>query len=187
MTPDINKTRQAEAKKPTTTESVDSLIAKKKQEKAIEGENVVQQSAEGVQGEVAEVMAGVEKPSEKPSEKKGESGEKGDLKGGGASDDDDSFAAQAGVASFVFPVEEVMVKKIRSVINAEIRMEMKKAEKLKKNLATGSAQEYNSTIARIRGLKEVLASLFTATISMMKNLYTKYFTTEGKRKSFEEI
>ena len=80
-----------------------------------------------------------------------------------------------------------MVKKVRAIINAQIKMEMKKAKKLRKNLMKGGAQEYNATIARIRRLKEVLASLFTATFEFIKKLYQKYFTSGGKKRPIEEI
>jgi len=188
MSPDTNQNPEAELKKPSITESVEDLISKKKAERESLATTEVSEKAAGVQTEVTEVMAGMEKPKEKVSERKGESGERGDIKGGGAViSDDDSLAVKAGIASFVFPVEEVMVKKIRAIINVEIRMEMKKAKKLRKNLITGGAQEYNATIARIRKLKEMLASLFTATFEFIKRLYQKYFTHGGKKRSMDEI
>ena len=186
MNPDTKQNPEAEKKQPSVTESVEELISKKKAEKADESASVIQQSAEGVQTEVTEVMAGVEKPKERVSEKKGETGEKGDITGG-TTISDAARAAQPVAKTVVFPSEEVMVKKIRSVINAQIRMEMKKAKKLKGKLTTGGAQEYNATISRIRKLKEALASLFTATYAFVKNLYLKYFTPDGKRRSMEEI
>ena len=71
----------APSKKPTQTEAVDNLISKKQAERAQEGARPVQESAVGVQTEVADVMGGVEGPKEVISEAKGESGEKGDIKG----------------------------------------------------------------------------------------------------------
>lgn len=187
MTPVTNHNPEAEPKKPTVTESVDGLISKKKAEKASEGANVVQQSAEGIKGEVADVMGGVDKPKEVISEKKGESGEQGDLKGGGQKGDDDSQQIAAKIQGITLPTEEIMIKKVRTAIKVQIKYEMKKAKKLEKNLASGSAQEYNTTVARIRTLKEILSSLFHATYSFIKNVYSKYFTTDGKRKDISEL
>jgi len=186
MVPTANQTPEAERKKPSITESVEELISKKKAEKVAEGTAKVTEKAAGVQTEVSEVMAGVEKPKERVSEKKGETGEKRDITGGKAA----AGTAQkigAAMKAAILPSEEVMVRKIRAVINAQIKMEIKKAKRLQKQLTTGGAQEYNSTIARIRKLKEVLASLFTATYEFIKNIYVKYFTPEGKRKPFDEI
>ena len=175
-------------KEPTVSESVESLIARKKAEKAEEGAKEVQRGAEATQGEVAEVMAGVEKPKEKVSERKGESGEQGDLKTSAQkSVGDEKKGIMPQIASYVFPGEEIMVRKVRSAIGAQIKIELKRAAKLEKHLDSGSAQEYNATIARIRKLKEVLSSLLTATFEVVKNLYIKYFTPGGHRKSLDEI
>ncbi len=173
-------------KKPTVTESVENLIAKKKAERATTGATEVKERAVGVQSEVAEVMAGVEKPKEKVSERKGESGEKGDLKGAKAG----AAAAQyitSDLHGFTLPGEERMIKRIRIAIKHQIKIEQKKAKHLQKRLTTGGAQEYNATISRIRRLKEVLASLFTATYDFVKGLYLKCFTPDGKKKPLEEL
>ena len=186
MTPDTNQNPEAVPKKPTITESVEDLISKKKSERESAGAAEVSEKAAGVQSEVTEVMAGVEKPKEKVSEREGESGEQGDIKGGKGV----AATAQkigAAVKTAILPREEIMVKKVRAIINAQIKMEMKKAKKLQKNLAKGGAQEYNATIARIRKFKEVLSSLFTATFEFVKGLYQKYFTPEGKRRPMDEI
>lgn len=187
MTPDTNNNPELEQKKPTVTESVDSLISKKKAEKSAESAAIVQQSAEGVKGEVADVMGGVDKPKEVISERKGESGEQGDLKGGGQKSDDDTQQITSQLKNITLPTEEVMIKKVRIAIKIQIKHEMKKAKRLEKNLASGSAQEYNKTIAKIRSLKEVLTSLFHATYSFVKNVYAKYFTPEGKRKDISDL
>jgi hypothetical protein len=175
-----------EKRKPTITESVEDLISKKKSERQMAGTKEVHEKAAGIQTEVSEVMAGVEKPKEKVSEREGETGEKKDITGGKAAV---STAQKIGgiVKTVILPSEEVMVRQIRAVINAQIKMEIKKAKKLQGQLTTGGAQEYNCTIARIRKLKEVLASLLTATYEYIKSLYFKYFTPEGKRMSDEEI
>jgi len=180
--------KNPEVKKPSVESSVESLIARKKAERAEEGAREVQRGAEATQGEVAEVMAGVDKPKEKVSEKKGESGEKGDLKTGmGKAQKDEGSVTLSPMAAYRFLSEEIMVKKVRSAISAQIRTELKRAHKLAKNLESGSAQEYNASIARIRTLKEVLQSLLTATFEAIKNLYVKYFMPDGHRKSADEI
>jgi hypothetical protein len=186
MSPNTNQNPEAGKKKPTITESVEELISKKKAERESTGAAEVSEKAAGIQTEVSEVMAGVEKPKERVSEKKGETGEKGDITGGKTI----AGAAQkigAAVKAAILPSEEVMVRKIRAVITAQIKMEIKKAKKLQGQLTTGGAQEYNSTIARIRKLKEALSSLLTATYDFIKNLYLKYFTPEGRKRSMDEV
>lgn len=182
----VNKGR--ETKKPLQVETVENLISRKRSEKAAEGHAAVRQSTEGIKGEVADVMAGVEAPKEGISEKKGESGEKRDITGGGqqgtAAQD---MAAIAFAARRSLPTEEIMIKKIRTAINAQIELELKKAKKLQKNLAMGSAQEYNTTISKIRRLQEALRSLFSSTYEAIKNLYFKYFGTDGRRKPMDEV
>ncbi len=175
-------------KKPSEVEAVDNLISKKKTEKDTEGREAVRQSAEGTQTEVADVMTGVEAPKEVISEKKGESGEKGDISGGGqAQDDQKAQAAAAFAARRGLPTQEIMIKKIRTAINEQIKLELKKAKSLQKNLATGSAQEYNTAIAKIRRLQEALKSLFTSTFEAIKNIYFKYFSPDGRRKPMDEV
>ena len=175
-------------KKPSEIETVETLLEKKKGEREAEGSEAIRQSAEGIQSEVADVMAGVEAPKEKISERKGESGEKGDIKGGGQSiQDQKAQAAAAFAARRGLPNEEVMIKKIRTAIQAQIKLELQKANALKKNLATGSAQEYNSRIAKIRRLQETLKSLFTSTFEAIKSIYFKYFSADGRRKPLDEV
>ena len=179
-----NQNPEKVQKKPNITESVENLIAKKKAERASTGAAEVKEKTVGVQSEVAEVMAGVDKPKEKVSERKGESGEQGDIKSGTAG----AAAAQyitPDLHGFALPGEERMIKKIRIAISHQIKLEQKKAKRLQKNLTTGGAQEYNQTIARIRKLKEMLASLFTATYDLIKGVYLKYFTPAGESKPLE--
>lgn len=174
-------------KKSSVTQSVESLIQKKKAEKESRLSESVDQKKMGIQEGVAEVMAGVEKPKEKISEREGESGEKGDITGAAgtaASDEAQVIAAQ--LKDYQFPSELVMIKKIRTAINSQIRAEWAKAKHFQGSLTTGGADGYNTAIAKIRSLKEVLASLFTATMGFLKNLYMTYFTPDGKRRSFEE-
>jgi hypothetical protein len=180
---------EAAPKAPTLNESVDSLIAKKKAERAREGENAVRQSAENIQGEVADLMSGVEAPSDKISERNSENKGDRDIKSGGGSsgDDDGASTIMQGIAQYVFPNEDVMIKKVRTAIQAQIRREEKRAKKLEKNLTVGGAQEYNSAIARIRKLKESLSSLVTATMHALKEIYVKYFTPKGFRRPMGEI
>ncbi|MBN2087576.1 hypothetical protein JW758_04465 [Candidatus Peregrinibacteria bacterium] len=188
MTPVNNSNPETAPKKPTALESVDSFIGKQKERQRSEGEKAVQQSAEGVKGEVADVMGVVDKPKEVISERKGESGEGGDIKGGGKKrDDDDAQQIASQLRNITLPTEEVMIKMVRTAIQIQIKHEMKKAKKLEKNLATGSAQEYNTTIAKIRSLKEVLSSLLHATYSFVKGVYSKYFTPQGKRRDISDL
>ena len=82
----------------------------------------------------------------------------------------------------VFPDEEIMVKKIRTAVQIQIKQELRRSRRLEKNLANGSADEYNQSIARIRTLKEILASLIYSTVDALKGMYGKYFTAQGRRK-----
>lgn len=174
-------------KKPSEVEAVDNLISKKKNERETDSRETVRQSAEGVQTEVADVMTGVEAP--KPAEageKKGESGERGDITGGGQqAQDQKAQAAAAFAARRGLPTQEIMIKKIRTAINEQIKLELKKAKALQKNLSTGSAQEYSTTIAKVRRLQEALKSLFTSTFEAIKNIYFKYFSPDGRRKPLD--
>lgn len=180
--------KSADIKKPSELDTIDGLISKRKSEKDAEGRQAVLQSAENVQSEVADVMAGVEAPKEGVSEKKGESGERRDITGGGQqTQDPKAQAAAAFAARRGFPTQEIMIKKIRSAITDQIRHELKKAKSLEKNLATGSAQEYNTAIARIRQLQTILKSLLTSTFEAIKIAYLKYFSTDGRRKPMDEL
>lgn len=179
MSPQTNP-KEAPVKKPTATESVDSLIGKKTAEREAKVASGAAEKIAGTQAEVAEVIGGMEKPSEKPSEKKGESGGKGDLKGGGGGDQGQAGAVQFQLKDYRFPPQEVMVKKIRKAIVRQIEKELKNAKRLQSKITAGGAADYNTAIARIRKLKDTLASLFTATVDFLKNLYMKYFTPEGR-------
>lgn len=172
-----NTNPEALKMKPTTAESVDSLIAKKRAEKDIKASSEVQQHAEGIQGEVIDVIGGAEKPSDRVSEVKGETGEKGDISTGGqqiSSDDVDEI--KQNLKPVVLPTEEVMIKKIRTAITSQIKDELKRAAKLKGSITTGGAEDYNKSIARIRKLKEVLSLILTSTFDFIKGIYLKYFT-----------
>jgi hypothetical protein len=80
-----------------------------------------------------------------------------------------------------------MVKKIRTAINAQIKMEWKNALKFQKQLGRGGADPYNKAVAKVRQLKQMLSSLFGATFGFLKNLYVKYFTPDGKRREVGEV
>lgn len=180
-------TNEKEKKAPVKpSESVNSLIQKNQAEK----ESAVAASAEskiaGVQEGVAEVIGGMEKPSEKISERQGESGQKGDLPAqtnGTTKSDNESAKVEFTIKDYTFPSEEIMVKKIRTAIATQIKEEWKKATQSQKNLAKGSSASYNESIAKIRELKTMMNSLLTNTVTFMKELYVKYFTPDGKRKS----
>jgi len=184
-----NTNPEALPKQTTALESVDNLISKKKSEKQSEGASRVQEHAEGVQGEVIDVIGGVEASSDKISEVKGETGEKGDITTGGqqSSDDGDATQIKQGLQSAKIPTETVMIKKIRTAITLQIKDELKRAAKLKGSVATGGAEDYNKSIARIRKLKIVLSSMFTNTFEFVKGLYFKYFTPDGKRRSLNDV
>ena len=185
----VNPQRNTEAahKKPTVKDSVESLIERKKSEREAKVAESVSEKMAGTKEGVAEVMAGMEKPKEKVSEREGETGEMGDLKGGAGAITDEAIAMAAAMKDYIFPSEIVMIKKIRTAIKAQIKIEMKKARKFQSSLNAGEAASYNKAISRIRHLKEILASLFTATFGFLKNMYVKYFTPEGHRKDLEEI
>ncbi len=185
-----NPSQHKEAhQKPSVTESVQSLIDRKKSESESRVSADVSSKMAGTQEGVADVLAGMEKPSERISERKGEGGQQGDLKKGKAGTQADQGTRQirASLQDYDFPTEEVMVKHIRSVIKDQIDIEWKQAIRLQGRLDQGGAEAYNSSIARIRKLKDLLASLFSSPIEFLKNLYVKYFTPDGKRRDFEDI
>jgi hypothetical protein len=174
---------EASHKKPSVKSSVESLIEKKKAEKSARVAESASRKMAGTKEGVAEVMAGMEKPSEKISEKKGESGEKGDLSsGGGGGSAGEPQVGGFSMADYVFPSEVIMVKKIRTAINEQIKLEWKKAKRMSRDLNKGGADGYSKAIARIRHLKEVMFSLFSMTIGFIKHLYARYFTPDGKRR-----
>lgn len=180
--------KEAPVKKPSISESVDSMIQKNKAEKDAAISASAEAKMAGIQEDV-EAIVGMEKPSEKISEKKGESGEKGDLKGGGLASDDDEEEIQNikySIKDYSFPSEEVMVKKIRTAIKLQIKEEWKKVKSPSK-LGRGGTANYNESIARIRKLKYMLSSVFTNTMHALKEMYVKYFTPDGKRKSLENL
>lgn len=181
---------EAPKKAPSASESVDGLIKKKQNEKQAEVSAGLEAKKAGIHEAVDEVMGGMEKPSEKISERKGESGEKGDIKGGGqtsGNDDGQSQTINVSIKDYHFPSEEIMVKKIRTAITAQIKHEWKKAKKSSKKLGTGGSSEYNESIAKIRKLKTMLSSIFTSTVNLMKEMYVKYFTPDGQRRQINEI
>jgi len=185
-----NPSQHKEAlRKPTVTESVQSLIDRKKTEKESKVASEVSAKMAGTQEGVADVLAGMEKPSEKFSERKGEGGQQGDLKAGKgvAQGDQSAQKIRANLQDYDFPSEEVMVKDIRSAIKEQVDLEWRKAKSLQGKIDQGGAQAYNSSIARIRKLKDLMASLFFSPIEFLKGMYVKYFTPDGKRRRVEEV
>lgn len=175
-------------KRPSVKHEVESLIKRKKAEKAPGAATEVSEEMAVTQEAAADVMAGVEAPKEGVSERKGESGEKGDISGAATSgDDDDATMIRAQLMDYDFPSQEIMVKKIRTAINAQIKVEWKNALKFGGKIAVGEAADYNSSIARIRRLKEVLSSMFTATVDKLKAMYVKYFGPDGKRRKSNDL
>ena len=182
-----NNHPEAHKKKPTATESVDSLIGKKRAEKEADVYEAVDWKMAGTKEEV-EVIVGAEKPKEKVTKRAGEKGE-GKVPAGaqaGAAGDE-AQAVAISLKDYHFPSEEVMVRKVSTAITAQIKLEWKKAKRFRGNLGSGGADGYNRTIAKIRELKQLLSTLFTATFSYLKNMYVKYFTPDGKRRRMEEI
>ena len=173
----------------SVAESAQSLIDRKKADHESQVPSEVSAKMAGTQEGVADVLAGMEKPSERISERQGERGDQRDLKAAKATSHGDQAAQQvrASLQDYDFPTEEVMVKHIRSAIRSQVDLEWKRALSLQKKIDQGGAQAYNSSIARIRKLTDLLASLFSSPIEFLKNLYVKYFTPDGKRKELEEV
>jgi len=182
-----NQQPEAQSEKPPSATEIQKFIERQKESKAgKEAEAQVAEELAGTPEGVAEVMAGMEKPKEKVSERPGEKGERRDISGSSAQmKTDDAQQVRAQLKDYDFPSQEVMIKLIRSAITAEIKSETKKARKFLKNLSTGEATDYNAAISRIRRLKEMLASLFTATFDFVKKMYVKHFTPNGKRRKME--
>lgn len=173
------------SKKISAKERVDSLIDRKQAEKEAEISAGAAEKMAGTQTEVADVMGTAEKPSEKVSKRVGEKGE-GSMPAGSTAGDEEAQVIAAQLKDYVFPSEEIMVKKIRTAINAQIKMEWKNALKFRKNLGGGGADSYNKSISKIRQLKQMISSLFGATFGFIKDFYVKYFTPDGKRRTVGE-
>jgi hypothetical protein len=173
--------------KPSVTESVQSLIDRKSSDRQSKVSSEVSQKMAGTQEGVADVLAGMEKPSEQVSERKGEGGGQGDLKAGKGTGQGDQSVQQirSELRDYEFPPEEDMIKHIRSAIQDQIDTEWKQARKLQGKIDQGGAQAYNSSIARIRKMKDLMASLFFSPIEFLKSMYVKYFTPDGKKREIQ--
>lgn len=170
-----DKNQELHSKNPS--ESVNSFLSKKSSEIS----SSVNEKMSGTQNEVADVIGiDSEKVKENISERNGESGQKGDLKSSSQKSDDDLL--NYALEDYKFPKDEILIKKIRFAIESQIKVELKKAKKLKSNLHLGNASEYNESIAKIRKLRQVLQSLLSGTMDFVKNLYVKYFKPNGRRK-----
>ncbi len=182
----LNKNTEAKQPKKTVTKSVEDLINKKKSEK----ESGASESAAAKMQDTKEdvdVIVGMEKPSEKISERAGEKGEGKGSSGAQAKQSDDDQTAQVQIKQYDFPSDAVMIKKIRTAINTQIKEEWKKAAKYQGKLSNGSAAKYTKAIAKIRALKQILSTLFTSAAGFLKEMYTKYFMPNGKRRRVEDV
>ncbi|QQR83905.1 hypothetical protein IPJ72_01725 [Candidatus Peregrinibacteria bacterium] len=181
---DLNK-MTGSPKAPSSKEAVKGMLDQVDQQQA---QTDISTNMGAVKEGVSELLAGAEKPSEGVSERKGESGEKGDVKASSAQGSDAGATAHAvPLKQYTFPSDIVMVHKIRSAINDQIKEEWKNAKRLQKNMLKGGASDYNASIARIRHLKEALSTLFSATMDFLKQAYVKYFHPNGKRRDLSEI
>ncbi len=178
---------EAERKKPSVTESVESFIKKKEAERETKEAAEVTEKVTGVGKEVAEVMVGVEKPKEEVSERGEKKGEKGIPGAGAGVTGDEDQAISVSLKDYQFPSSEVMVRVVRKAIRDDISRNWKMAKRYRKELNRDGAAKYNSAIARIRQLKEMLASLLTATVGFLKDVYVKYFTPDGKKRSMKDV
>lgn len=163
---------------PSTKESLGRVL---EQKGTSEKSNVAKPVTEAVQGEVADVMAGMEGPKEKVSEKAKERGSENKATTAGAKGDDGKQAALLQqLKTQALPDPEVMIERIRVKIKGQIVQEIKKANRLIGKLDQGSAQEYNNSIARIRQLSHTLYQLLTATYDLIKDLYLRFFKVSEK-------
>lgn len=182
-----NHNPEVKQPKKTVTRSVEDLIGKKKAEKEARVSESTSAKMHDTKEEV-ETIVGMEKPSDKISEK---TGEKGERKGGGVAASDlsvgDGQMGEFSMEDYTFPSEEIMIKKIRTAISAQIEEEWKRAAKLQGHMIDGGAYSYAKTISKIRTLKQVLASLFTSAAGFLKEMYVKYFLPDGKRRRVEDI
>lgn len=167
--------------KDTLKDSVNHILQNKADRAPTQGPNVAQPVADAIQGEVADVMAGVEvkKPSEKAGERAREQ-KKTKQTGSAIAQDDQQGIAGGAFKQVRLPSTEVMIKRIRIKIQADIQAELKQAAHLTRKLKQGSAQSYNAKIARVRKLKHVLHQLLTAAQDFIKDLYLRLFHPSGK-------
>ncbi|MBI5412004.1 hypothetical protein HZA43_02390 [Candidatus Peregrinibacteria bacterium] len=163
--------------KPDVKESIGAIL---KKGEISQKPNVAQGVTEGVQGEVAEVLAGVEGPKEEASEKAGERGNERKPVGQSAGVGSQQAAMLQDLRNQSLPRPEVMITRIRMKIQADIQHELKNAHRLIGSLNHGSAHEYTTVIARIRKLQHLLRQLLVATVDFIKDLYLRLFTPSGK-------
>lgn len=119
-----------------------------------------------------EVIDKLELPSEQPGENKpmsaGSSGSQGD-------DDAQGSQFQSALDKSL-PQPKVMVTKIRTCLNKELKKLEKKAfGSLSRQVAQGKAHELNEVISQLRKLKAIMAHLAFATADYIKKLYVQLF------------
>ena len=169
-----------QSKAETLKDSVDRVLQNTDKASA-QPSDAVTPVAQAVQGEVADVMAGVE--VKKPSEKVGERGREKKPAASGftpITGDGSTTQAQHDLKPVHLPTTEVMIKRIRQKIQADIKAELKQATQLTGKLKRGSAQAYNVRIAKVRKLKHMLHQLLTAAQDFIKDLYLRLFHANGK-------
>lgn len=183
-----NHNPEVQQPKKTVTRSVEDLINKKKAEKESGASESAAAKMQGTKEDV-DVIVGMEKPSEKISEKVGEKGENKGSSGVKAtqSDDDEEQIAKINIKQYKFPSDEVMIRKIRTAINAQVKEEWAKAAKYQGKLSNGNAAKYTKTIAKIRALKQILSTLFSSAAGFLKEVYIRYFMPNGKRRRLEDV
>lgn len=79
------------------------------------------------------------------------------------------------------PVPRVMIRKIQTRLNREIKQLIKENKKYRKNLEKGSAYDLNVNLARIRKLRNTLAKLAYATLDYVKAFYIQLFQSSKKQ------
>ncbi len=188
MSPSDHENESAN-QRPSVLSDVVGVAEKKDSERSSESASVVQQQADAIQGSVADVLGGMEGKVDKGPSERNREDKRGQGSGGTVvqSDDDAQQAAQikSGLTR-ALPTQNIMIRKVRSAITRQIKAEKKKVKKLEKMISKGKADEYNSSVARVRRLQEVLRSLAHAAFDKVKEMYFRYFGSDGQKKTVSE-
>lgn len=157
--------------------SVETYSTQESRESEKNLQEATQMAGEGIEGALEGINLGTEKISEKIGEHTSENA-------GSVGKTQQQTSQVAKKASKVkesadaikarlmnsMPTEQVMKREIKTMLDQDIHQLLKKAHLAEKK---GNAFELNRLVAKIRAIKDILASIAHATYEMLKNLWLK--------------
>ncbi|MBI2464177.1 hypothetical protein HYV57_04430 [Candidatus Peregrinibacteria bacterium] len=134
-------------------------------------------AGEGIEGTLEGINFGTERVSEKISEHTSENGssvkktqhQTSQVAKKATNVKESADAIKARLLNSM-PTEQVMKREIKTMLDQDIHQLLKKARLAEKK---GNAFELNKLVAKIREIKDILASIAHATYEMLKNLWLK--------------